>query len=309
MNAAVDAYVNSILGPTQDQGTLTRRAGRVVVVVDEAGEHWVVKTVPSGREFRRELHAYTHWVPHFADQAAQLRNADPALRTLILQRLPGFADWSFEPADHRDAGRLLRRIHTAAPVRNERPDIGALTADKLALSLKRVADRSLLTPDELEFTRKGITVLRNEFGHLDKVPCHGDYGGHNWLRGSGRMRVIDFSTAAYNAAASDFARNFIGPWWERPDLVTAFFEGYGRPITDEELACVRHQLPTFAVSLISHGRRHGDTEMEHRGHYRLHKLMAGHDYTRQPRGLRRAYHAARRLIADARPTPKPPSWP
>lgn len=293
--SAVLDYATGVLGPIEYTTDLTRRAGRVVAVLDRAGEPWIIKTVPTQAEFRCELNAYTRWVPHFVDQAPRLRHADPKLHTVILQRLPGHTDWTFEPRDHLEAGRLLRRIHEAAPARRSGGGVGELTADKLAVALQRLPDPGMLPADHLEYARACVVTLREEFDHLPRVPCHGDYGGHNWLRDADRLWVIDFASAAFNAAASDFARLFIGPWWERPDLIEAFFEGYGRLITDEELECVRLQLPTLAICLIGYGRRHGDREIERRGSYRIHKLMAGQDFTKRPSGLRRPYHAARGL--------------
>jgi len=294
-NSKIERYATAVLGPISQTADLTRRAGRVLVVADGQGRSWVLKTVPTRAAFERELNAYTHWVPHFVDQAPRLQHADHGLRTLILEHLPGYTDWTFDPADHFAAGRLLQRIHTAAPARWDGPDVGTTTDDNLAATLRRLPDPALVGAVERGFARAGVHALREEFGHLPRVPCHGDFGGHNWLRGADRMRVIDFSSARFNAAAADFARLFIGPWWERPDLVEAFFEGYGRPITGEELECVRLQLPVFAISLLGHGRRHGDREMERRGHYRLGKLLDGADFTKRPGGVRRYYHTVRRL--------------
>jgi hypothetical protein len=101
------------------------------------------------------------------------------------------------------------------------------------------------------------------------------------------MRVIDFSGAGWNAAAADFARLFIGPWWERPDLSCAFFGGYGRGPTDHELDAVRLQLPVLALMVLSHGHRRGNAEMARRGHRRLVRMMAGRDFTRRALWVRR----------------------
>jgi thiamine kinase-like enzyme len=277
---AVAAWVRSVLGPVTLRADHSRHVGRVVEVADHRGTSWVIKTVPTETMFRNEFLAYTHWVPRFADQAPAMRDAHPGLRTLILQRLPGRSEWSFDPAVHREAGRLLARIHAAAPPMADGPGLAEASHDLLDRALRRLPNRALLGHRELAFVAASVGLLEG-LDTLPRVPCHGDYGGHNWLRGAGPMRVIDFSGAGRNAAAADFARLFIGPWWERPDLSSAFFDGYGRGLTDDELDAVRLQLPVLAVMVLSHGHRRGNAEMARRGHRRLARLMAGRDFTRR----------------------------
>ena len=293
MRPAVAAWVRGVLGPVSLLTDHSRQVGRVVEVADARGIPWVVKTVPTATMFGNEVRAYTRWVPRFADQAPALRGADPDLRTLILQRLPGRTEWSFDPRVHRDAGRLLARIHGAAPPLATGPGLAEASSDLLDRALRRLPDRTLVSHRELEFVSASIELLQ---GHaaLPRVPCHGDYGGHNWLRGAGRMTVIDFSGATWNAAAADFARLFIGPWWERPDLSNAFLDGYGRGLTDAELDAVRLQLPVLALMVLSHGHRRGNPEMTRRGHRRLAALMAGRNFIRRAPWARRL---ARRALS------------
>lgn len=142
-------------GPHSADADLSRQTGRVIAVTDRAGAQWIVKTVESLLEFRRE----------------------------------------------------------------RRPDSESIAADLVTIA------------------RKGVETLRNDFGQLPLVPTHGDYGGHNWLRGADRIRIIDFSASRDNVAAADFARLFIGPWWERPDLVAAFLAGAGRVRAEPGSGC------------------------------------------------------------------------
>jgi hypothetical protein len=220
--------------------------GRVVEVTDGRGTPWIIKTVPAATMFGNEVGAYTHWVPRFADQAPAMLDAHPALHTLILQWLPGETDWPFEPAVHRDAGRLLDRIHTAEAPRCEGPGLAEASFDRLDPALRRLPDRTLIGRRELAFVAQSVDLLAS---HATLPGCRAtaDYRGHNWLRGDGPMRVIDFSEAGWNAAASDFARLFIGPCWERPDLSAAFFDGYEWGLTDDELDAIRLQLPVMRV--------------------------------------------------------------
>lgn len=174
----------------------------------------------------------------------------------------------------------------------EGPGLAEASHDLLDRALRRLPDRTLLDRRELTFVTASIDQLE---GHatLPRVPCHGDYNGHNWLRGDELMRVIDFSFAGQNAAPADFARLFIGRWWERPDLSGAFLDGYGRGLADDELDAVRLQLPALALMVLSHGHRRRNTEMARRGHRRLALLMAGCDFTRRAPWVRRLARRAR----------------
>ncbi|MDQ4052357.1 MAG: aminoglycoside phosphotransferase family protein [Actinomycetota bacterium] len=294
MRPAVAAWVRAVLGPVNLLTDHSRHVGRVVEVADDRGVPWVVKTVPTATMFGNEVRAYTHWVPRFADQAPALRDAHPDLRTLILQRLPGRTEWSFDVPVHREAGRLLARIHGAASPQADGPGLAEASSDLLDRALRRLPDRTLLGRRELAFVAASIELLP---GHaaLPRVPCHGDYGGHNWLRGAGPMRVIDFSGAGWNPAAADFARLFIGPWWERPDLSDAFFDGYGRELTEAERDATRLQLPVLALMVLSHGHRRGNPTMARRGHRRLAALMAGRSFARRAPWARRLARQALRI--------------
>lgn len=305
-----DAWLRDVLGPCTVVADLTRQVGSVVEVHDRHGTPWVVKTAPTPGAFDREQHAYAVWVPHLADQAPRLLAAHPDSRTLVLERVPGEADWSWDPARHREAGRLLRRLHDAPPggapdqapgqAPGQAPDqatgvgLGRLMHGRLDAALRRMPAGTTVDPALVAAAERAVGALKREHAALPRVPVHGDFGGHNWVRGPDRLRVVDFADARLAPAALDFARLWVGPWWERPDLADAFFEGYGRPMTAQEHEAVRLQLPVFALSLVSHGARHGDREMERRGRHRLARAVQGADHTAYPTGPRGLWWAARR---------------
>ena len=125
------------------------------------------------------------------------------------------------------------------------------------------------------------------------MPCHGDYGGHNWLRGPNGLSVIDFSTSRRTTAMSDWTRLFAGPWWSRPHLAEAFFDGYGRQMLEEESACVRLQMRAFTVFHVALGKRKGEPLLEQRGRERLHALMNDRGPLAPPRARRRPFRRTR----------------
>lgn len=63
------------------------------------------------------------------------------------------------------------------------------------------------------------------------VPCHLDYGSHNWLVDRlGLLRVIAFAGAHRQVWTRDLVRLQFSSWWGRPDLRVAFLDGYGRQL-------------------------------------------------------------------------------
>jgi Ser/Thr protein kinase RdoA (MazF antagonist) len=87
------------------------------------------------------------------------------------------------------------------------------------------------------------------------VVCHRDYNPYNWLvRPDGSWAgVIDFEFARRDVRVAEFCRYPDWEWLERPDLVQALFEGYGRPLTprEEEQCLVAHAQ--YALSAITWG--------------------------------------------------------
>lgn len=120
----------------------------------------------------------------------------------------------------------------------------------------------LFTPVEVAFVGSQANRI-NDLPLDKKVPCHGDYKWHNWLVDSvNTLRVIDFGESRWAIAAFDFSKLFVGVWWRRPDLAAAFFEGYGRQLTENELEFVRLRMATYAVQEVAFGHDRGTPQHE-----------------------------------------------
>jgi len=106
--------------------------------------------------------------------------------------------------------------------------------------------------------------------------------------------MIDFGAATVAPAVWEFARLFLGQWWERPELSEAFFDGYGRALDAQESAAVRLQMPVVALSLLAHAALSGDRELARRVTRRLDLLIGGVDPATAPTGWRALRHVVRR---------------
>jgi hypothetical protein len=98
-----------------------RDGSRVWELTSASGERYYLKQHQSQRFHEREVSAYRLWTPALgADRAPRLLAADPGQRAVLITALPGQiargphildAD---EPEIHRQAGILLRRLHSAS---------------------------------------------------------------------------------------------------------------------------------------------------------------------------------------------------
>ena len=114
-----------------------------------------------------------------------------------------------------------------------------------------------LHDDELAVIRTAHS-LAPVFGDEHPLPCHRDYGPANWVvSGDGVWAgVIDFEFAYWDVRVADFSRYPNWEWMTRPDLLAAFFDGYGRCLTpaEEQQRFVAHVQ--YALSAIVWGCEH-----------------------------------------------------
>jgi Ser/Thr protein kinase RdoA (MazF antagonist) len=101
-----------------------------------------------------------------------------------------------------------------------------------------------------------------------------DYGPANWLVSDEGVwtGVIDFEFAYWDVRVTDFTRYPEWQWIERPDLIEAFFEGYGRAFTpqEEQQRLVSHAQ--FALSAVVWGLESAYYGFAAEGHQALKRL-------------------------------------
>lgn len=161
-------------------------------------------------------------------------HADDDRQAFVASTVPGRPADPLSPHSHRRAGELLATIH----------DLGrTVEVDRKAWRAwsrvtRRRTERALRVCEELGVAVPAAVVDRcvagiAELGPLPMASCHGDYLPKNWLD-DGVLRLIDFGEAMPRPRGVAFARLHVGVWWERPDLVEAFHEGYGTPLTEAD---------------------------------------------------------------------------
>ena len=177
------------------------------------------------------------------------------------------------------AGRALAGLHSLArgdcfgPCGRDGSCVGEPVGDAteyVSAELDRQADEGAragyLSEDELAVVR-AAQGLATAFAGERPVPCHRDYGPANWLvtPGGAWSGVIDFEFAYWDVRVADFSRYPNWEWIHRPELLDAFFDGYGRSLTPKEEQQLLVARTQYAVGAISWGREHSYHGFEEEG--------------------------------------------
>ncbi|MER6086777.1 aminoglycoside phosphotransferase family protein [Streptomyces bluensis] len=241
------------------------------------GARWFAKQHAGPKLHRREVDAYRKWTVCLgADHAPELVASDAKTHTVLVTAVPGRSmDALRLPVEqeckaYEQAGELLARHHTAAadePTVEVAEEAWDVTAAKL---LDRAA--SHLPEHDIALVR---ALAAKAPPRLPQVAAHGDYMPKNWMwdETEQRLRIIDFECAELQPAARrDFSRLRYRILLQRPDLDAAFHHGYGRKLTEEELAACRAYGALDALDALSWGIQHRAIGLVDEAHTMLENL-------------------------------------
>lgn len=169
----------------------------VVLHVRSGGRDLVVKACgPQNTHFPRELTAHRGWTDVLVARgdAGALVAADEDTRVLVLDRVPGRLALGtpdeHDPAVHRQAGALLRRLHDQT-ARTD-PTYAEQEQAKTTAQLDR---RHRIPAERVEAVRAVLARFRPT--PVTVVPTHGDWQPRNWVVDDGRLRAIDLGRFAF----------------------------------------------------------------------------------------------------------------
>jgi Ser/Thr protein kinase RdoA (MazF antagonist) len=90
--------------------------------------------------------------------------------------------------------------------------------------------------------------------------CHKDFSPRNWVaRPDGRLGLIDFERTRVDYECLDWSRLWMREWQQRPELRTAFFEGYG-PLAGSWESTMRRLMVLYMVGGVVWASEHQDAE-------------------------------------------------
>lgn len=233
-----------------------------------ASREYVIKACgdgPGRRHFARELKAYQSAAvdPLIAvGRGSRLVHADEALGVLILDYQPGAlvssGPWGMDADTHREAGRLLRLIHT-----DPTPDAD-WDSNATRRALHWLDQPHRLPARDSAAARRILEQRMVSPRPVEVVHTHGDYHPRNWLRDAdGVVRVIDWGRYERRPAFTDFVRCASQEWSEKPELGKAFADGYGQDLRETE--DWKMEYLRQAVGVACWAPTVGDQEYERQG--------------------------------------------
>ncbi|MFG2191932.1 phosphotransferase [Streptomyces sp. NPDC048639] len=254
------------------------------------GRQWFAKLHAESESHDREVAAYRRWTGCLGEgRAPQLAAADAEVGAIVLTALPGHPVSARRPSPeqereaYRQAGVLLARLHSAsagAPAATETAS-GAAPAGPGAAATWAADVEEMLNGAALYLASEDEALLRGIAEEppppLPAVPVHADFQPRNWLWDEQRqlLRLIGFDrTCVEPAARRDLAGLEYGSLRARSGLRSAFYEGYGRELTDAEHRACLSYAAVDALSALRRGIEHRDIESVERAHSMLGALRA-----------------------------------
>ncbi|MCA9962043.1 MAG: aminoglycoside phosphotransferase family protein [Anaerolineales bacterium] len=247
-----------------------------------------LKVHQSQAHWQQEVHAYEQWRDAFGDHAPRLLAArDTAPYALVVTELPGqiAENMTLQPTQERAlwhaAGAALVALHElesgdyfgpcrrdGSPAAGEgERDASQYVAGRLQTQLDQAISSNYLNDEELATLRAAHT-LTPAFAGERPTACHRDYCAANWLvnEDGDWSGVIDFEFAHWDVRVTDFSRDPNWNWMHRPDLLAAFFAGYGRSPTATEEKQLLVTRAEYALGAIIWGTEHAFYGFAQEGH-------------------------------------------
>ena len=247
--------------------------GNCYLKIHESRFHW-----------QNEVQAYTRWASVFGKHAPRLLAVrDETPLAIIVSELQGKVVEHVtltpdqEKAVWRSAGALLLRLHEL----ESGTHFGAILKDKsssvitgaqkymsgkLMKQLEHALQEGYLDKKEVSTIQTALDLIP-AFEGEKPLPCHRDYCAANWLVDTegNWVGVIDFEFAYWDVRVADFSRDPDWSWMIKPELICAFFEGYGRQLTEQEEVQRFIAYVDYALSAIIWGRENAFFGFEREG--------------------------------------------
>ncbi|MEU7033673.1 aminoglycoside phosphotransferase [Streptomyces sp. NPDC046237] len=248
---------------------------RVLRLVSRDGKEFFAKQHGERDRYVRELHAYLAWGSHLISHVPRVVGRQDRTCTLLLTAVPGVRADTVAPGSpeeeqaHYEAGCVLGKLHHATSV----PRTGAVGTE-LAQRLRdwtARADRAgLISTVERDRLSHHADVLANTL--MDSAVCHLDYQPRNWILGDA-FGLCDLEHMRRDARIRDFARLEFRRWQAAPNLRTAFFAGYGKPLNDTEQRLLESFGAIEAVTALVRGHERDDLALSTHGRTVLARLV------------------------------------
>lgn len=258
-------FVRTALPTAQEVADHSWPNGESVVLEYADPEHGpvIVKHHLVTKAYESEARALRDWTPRLGPgRAPTLITADDDSGIMITDRLPGSAGTAAGPDAYHQAGRLTADLHAIEPS-GPQPDQAERMLRKVDQWLRRAP--GVFADTEVDLFRS-CAAAAGELPDPQAGSIHDDNQPRNWvLSPTGRLAMIDFARAKLDLYLHDFERMVFAEWTDRPELADAFFDGYGRRLSDDESAMITYRGALQGMGTVIWSREHGDPGYEQHG--------------------------------------------
>ena len=278
LTSELRAFAAAQLGPLQAVRFCGWPHAESSVWAVTGAEQAFLKVFRQPRKFVQERRAYRAWLPGLGFQGTPRLLAESSeLRALLISARPGSLLEHAHPNEvqrleaYRQAGAWLRALHALPFVDDDPVPLAEAYTRRGAAWLGRAA--GLLEPTLISWVGEQVESAVKSLEQLGavRVPCHRDYSPRNWLvdlsGGNVQLSVIDFEHARPDHWLVDVERLYAGGW--DSSLEDAFWQGYGRVLSELERKVLRQRLALSALSSVVWAREHGDADFERQGRRQL----------------------------------------
>jgi Ser/Thr protein kinase RdoA (MazF antagonist) len=233
-----------------------------------------VKVSSSRATFRREVEAYSDWLPRVRSGATvlpRLLSHEESLLTLVTSAVDGEIVRTIQspltpPGEqriHRAAGSAVRTLHDERSLRTA--DGARDLRQARLIEVVRVGDQRFETCDTVLSATEAATISRaRDLLQQHAASCeigftHGDFQPRNWLWSAATqtLGLIDFEESGLGFCLEDFGWLFGALWHRRPDLRAAFVRGYGRELGIQEQQFLAALTALGSLQHVARGRELG----------------------------------------------------
>lgn len=253
------------------------RAESVVFRVDcGEGQFAFLKVHQSNESYRRELDFYNNFAASL-EQVPRLIGFSEEQRAVLLKAVPGIPCRSLLLAGrgtfHLQAGEFLSKLHNL-PASDQNSTLVSQLTNRLD-RFKRPAIEEF-GQDVVDQVVGPLQELMANPPELTAVPCHGDFMEQNWLcSGKQELMVVDFEEFRIDCFLSDLCQMKARAWASEPGLENAFFQGYGRDLSEWESQFLHHWSLVWSYRLVLESKVQDDKRGEKIGRRAIHFLGQG----------------------------------
>ncbi len=284
-NRPLREFAASVLGPDLRIENRSRSFGRQSIIWQitdpDGGRFWLKRHDLPGLPgkhtapllYERELNALENWIPLLGEptwwRSSELVAKSDELTAMILTNVEGglLDETGVSPAESSEmfilAGRFARMLHDVDLPSHDRGDSVEYYAAWGECSLAEADD--IVGVETIKWVRE-VYDNGSEFTDVRFVCTHMDYSPRNWLidrREEGiRFGIIDWERARIEHWLQDAVRMEFDHWYREPHLKDAFFDGYGRQLTELEERQLLLMKLVNSVGSVTWASAYGDSHFE-----------------------------------------------